>query len=239
MKRLLLFSIVMLCNSLSVLAQSYSIKGTVMDDKTNEPISRVNVIVRQSTDNSIVTYATTADNGTFSLHITCENLADYTLQVTCLGYEQQTLGLTDANYSIKLKEKSLELHGVTVKADKIRQNKDTTSYFVASFATTKDRTIGDVLTNMPGINVADNGKISYNGSPVNNLYIEGIDLFDGKYSLATNNISYENIARVEVIENHQAIKALQGTGIDMETAINLKLKDAAKSAWNGNLLGKG
>ena len=229
----------MLCNALSVLAQSYSIKGTVMDDKTNEPISRVNVIVRQSSDNSIVTYATTADNGTFSLHITCENLADYTLQVTCLGYEQQTLGLTDTNYSIRLKEKAFELQGVSVKANKIIQNKDTTSYFVASFATTKDRTIGDVLTNMPGINVADNGKISYNGNPINKFYVEGIDLFDGKYGLATNNISYENIARVEVIENHQAIKALQGTGIDTQTAINLKLKDGAKSAWNGNLLGKG
>ena len=239
MKRFLLFSVAVLCNTLSVLAQSYSIQGTVMDDKTNEPISRVNVIVRKSADNSIVTYATTADNGTFSLHISCEHLADYTLQVTCLGYEQQTLGLTDTSYSIRLKEKAFELHEVSVKADKIRQNKDTTSYFVAGFATTKDRTIGDVLTNMPGINVADNGKISYNGSPVNNLYIEGIDLFDGKYSLATSNISYENIARVEVIENHQAIKALQGTGIDTETAINLKLKEGAKSAWNGNLSGKG
>ena len=210
-----------------------------MDDKTNEPISGVNVIVRQSSDNSIVTYAATTDNGTFTLYISCEHLADYTLQVTCLGYEQQTLGLTDTNYSIKLKEKAFEMEKVSVKANKIIQHRDTTSYFVAGFATTKDRTIGDVLTNMPGINVADNGKISYNGSPVNKFYIEGIDLFDGKYSLATNNISYENIARVEVIENHQAIKALQGTGIDTQTAINLKLKDGAKSAWNGNLLGKG
>ena len=239
MKRFLLFSVAVLCNTLSVLAQSHSIKGTVMDDKTNEPVPRVNVIVRQSTDNSIVTYTTTADNGTFSLQISCDNLADYTLQVTCLGYEQQTIALTDTSYSIKLKEKAFVLEGVSVKADKIRQNNDTTSYFVAGFATTKDRTIGDVLTNMPGINVAENGKISYNGNPVNKFYIEGIDLFDGKYSLATNNISYENIARVEVLENHQAIKALQGTGIDTGTAINLKLKDGAKSAWNGNLLGKG
>lgn len=159
--------------------------------------------------------------------------------MTCLGYEQQTLKLKDDNYSIKLKEKNFELKEVSVKADRIIQNRDTTSYFVTNFATAKDRTIGDVLTNMPGINIAENGKISYNGSPINKFYVEGIDLFDGKYNLATNNISYENIARVEVIENHQAIKALQGTGVDTETAINLKLKDSAKSVWNGNLLGKG
>lgn len=213
--------------------------GTVVDSSTLEPITGVNVIVRHCTDNGIIAYTTTADNGTFSLQINHENLADYTLQVTCLGYEQQTLNLTDNNYSIKLKEKSFELQEVSIKADKIIQNRDTTSYFVANFATTKDRTIGDVLTNMPGINIAENGKISYNGSPINKFYVEGIDLFDGKYSLATNNISYENIARVEVIENHQAIKALQGTGVDTETAINLKLKDSAKSVWNGNLLSKG
>lgn len=240
MKKLPLFSIVVLCNTLSVFAQGHSINGTVMDGKTLEPIAGVNVIVRHCSDNGILTYATTADNGTFSLHISCDNLADYTLQVTCLGYEQQTLDLADTDYSIKLKEKAFELQEISVRAaDKIVQNRDTTSYFVAGFATAKDRTIGDVLTNMPGINVADNGKISYNGSPVNKFYIEGIELFDGKYSLATNNISYENIARVEVIENYQAIKALQGTGIDTETAINLKLKDGAKSAWNGNLLDKG
>ena len=239
MKKLVLFSVFVFCCTLSIFAQSHSIMGTVVDSSTLTPIAGVNVIVRHSTDNGIIAYTTTADNGTFSLQINHENLADYTLQVTCLGYEQQTLNLTDNNYAIKLKEKSFELQEVSIKADKIIQNRDTTSYFVANFATTKDRTIGDVLTNMPGINIAENGKISYNGSPINKFYVEGIDLFDGKYNLATNNISYENIARVEVIENHQAIKALQGTGVDTETAINLKLKDSAKSVWNGNLLGKG
>ena len=239
MKRLVLFSVIVLCSTLSIFAQSHSIMGTVVDNTTLEPISGINIIIRHRTDNSIIAYTTTTDNGVFSLHISSDNLADYILQVTCLGYEQQTFNLTENNYSIKLKEKNFELQEVSVTADKIVQNRDTTSYFVASFATMKDRSIGDVLTNMPGINVADNGKISYNGSPINKFYVEGIDLFDSKYGLATNNISYENIARVEVIENHQAIKALQGTGVDTETAINLKLKDSAKSAWNGNLLGKG
>ncbi len=239
MKRFLLFCISVLCNAMLVLAQSHSIEGTVMEDKTNNPIQGANVIIRHGSDNNIVAYTSTADNGSFSLRFSCNDLVGYTLQVTCLGYEQQTLKLTDTNYSIKLKEKTFVLGEVSVKADKITQNRDTTSYLVASFASAKDRTIGDVLANMPGINVAEGGKITYNGNPVNKFYIEGVDLFDGKYSLATNNISFDNVGRVEIIENHQAIKALQGTGVDMGTAINLKLKEGAKSAWNGNLLGKG
>lgn len=239
MKKLLSFSTLVLCNTLALFAQGHSIKGIVIDDRTLEPISGANVIVKHRTDNNIVTYTTTVDKGTFSLHIICKDLTEYSLHVTCLGFEQQILDLKGSDYSIRLKEKAFEIKEVSVRADKISQRQDTTSYFVAGFAQAKDRTIGDVLTNMPGIHVADNGSISYNGSPINRFYIEGIDLFDGKYSLATNNISYENIARVEIIENHQAIKALQGTGIDTGTAINLKLKDKAKSTWNGNLLGKG
>ena len=107
MKKLVLFSVFVFCCTLSIFAQSHSIMGTVVDSSTLEPITGVNVIVRHCTDNGIIAYTTTADNGTFSLQINHDNLADYTLQVTCLGYEQQTLNLTDNNYLIKLKRKEL------------------------------------------------------------------------------------------------------------------------------------
>lgn len=240
MNKFLLFSVVVLCNTLSVFAQYHDIKGIIQDNSTLKPIPGVNVVVRNKMDYSIVTYTTTTDDGTFSLQVNRINFAEHILHITCLGYEQHILELSvGQSYAIKLKEKAFELREISIKADKIIQCQDTTSYFVSGFATAKDRTIGDVLTNMPGINVAENGRISYNGNPINKFYIEGVDLLDGKYNLATNNISYENIARVEVIENHQAIKALQGTGLDTGTAINLKLKDGIKSSWNGNVLGKG
>lgn len=130
MKRLVLFSVFVFCCTLSIFAQSHSIMGTVVDSSTLEPITGVNVIVRHCTDTGIIAYTTTADNGTFSLQINHDNLADYTLQVTCLGYEQQTLNLTDNNYLIKLKEKSFELQEVSIKGDRIIQNKDTTSFLL-------------------------------------------------------------------------------------------------------------
>ena len=51
--------------------------------------------------------------------------------------------------------------------------------------------------------------------------------------MATDNISYEDVKSVEVMENHQPIKALEGIEYPEEAGINLKLKDDAKGRWVG------
>lgn len=240
MKKFLLFSVIVWYHTLSGFAQHEVLKGRVQDSKTLEPIVGATVVLKEGMDKKIIAYTTTSDNGTFSLQAPPSSGTNRFLQVNCLGYAGQTLEVkNNQEYIIRMEEKTFVLDEVSVKARKIIRNQDTTTYFVSGFVTGKDRTIGDVLTNMPGINIAENGRITYNGIPINKFYIEGIDLFDGKYNLATNNISHKNIARVEIIENHQPIRALRNSHLDTETAINLKLKDNAKSTWNGNMLGKG
>ena len=147
--------------------------------------------------------------------------------------------------------KNIELKEVTIKAQKIRQRGDTLVYSVATFAKDGDRSIGDVLKKMPGIQVAEDGKITYNGTPINKFYIDGKDLLQGRYGLATNGVEYKDVSSVEVMTNHQPVKALKNLSESEQAAINLKLKDGSKShlittinaavgtpsLWNGNLTG--
>jgi hypothetical protein len=58
---------------------------------------------------------------------------------------------------------------------------------VNSFSKEQDRSIGDVLKRMPGIEVLPDGKILYQGKAINKYYIEGLDLLEGKYNLANEN----------------------------------------------------
>ena len=51
---------------------------------------------------------------------------------------------------------------------------------------------------MPGINVDTKGKITYNGKEINKFYIEGQDLLEGKYGIATNGIPQQEVGTVEV-----------------------------------------
>ncbi|HUZ60525.1 MAG TPA: hypothetical protein VMU83_17270 [Hanamia sp.] len=87
-----------------------------------------------------------------------------------------------------------------------------------------DRVIGDVIKKLPGIEVSDNGLIKYNGKPINNFYIEGGNLLDDKYNIASNTIPADVVDKIQVIENNQNIKMLNGIVPTDRAAINITLK---------------
>jgi hypothetical protein len=41
---------------------------------------------------------------------------------------------------------------------------------------------------MSGIEILPDGKVLYQGKPINKYYIEGLDLLEGKYNLANKNL---------------------------------------------------
>ena len=76
---------------------------------------------------------------------------------------------------------------------------------MSKYATPADKNLSDVLKRLPGIKVEENGQIKYHGEPINKFYIDGSDFMDGRYGLATENISPSDVASVDVLENHQPV----------------------------------
>ena len=131
--------------------------------------------------------------------------------------------------------KTLNLQEVEVKAKKIRQSNDTVTYNASTYISKDDKVLEDLLRKMPGISVSSDGQISYNGKWISDFYIEGSDLLGGRYTIATTNINADDIATVQVMENHQEAKVLQGRMRGDSPAINIKLKNSAKGAWASTL----
>jgi len=102
---------------------------------------------------------------------------------------------------------------------------------VGSFLDETDRSIGDVLKKLPGIQVLSSGQILYQNKPISKFYVEGLDLLKGRYGIATQNVEAKNVAAVQILENHQPIKALKDMEIPSTAAINLKLKQSALGAF--------
>lgn len=73
--------------------------------------------------------------------------------------------------------------------------------------------------------------ITYKGKPINKFYIENMDALQGRYGIATNNISASDIATVQVLENHQPIKALEQSNPSDYAAINLILRSGVKGVF--------
>lgn len=223
--------ILLLCN-FTMVAQSV-VKGVVLT-ADGKGVDLANIVAVQSdSPNTILASAYTAENGGFSL--TIDNVCD-SLILKASGMEISPNAITIPNrsdhYNIIVEEKAIELREVVVKAKKIYSQGDTINYNVASIISQSDQSVADVLRKMPGITVSDAGQISYQGKPIKNLYIEGLDLMKGHYGIATNNIDPDNIASVQVLENHQDIKALRGLRPEEQASINLRLKEGVKGVFN-------
>lgn len=235
MRKLYFFLVIIfiLCTSFAV-AQNTIISGKVTDIVTGEHIPGVMVIMKKADSNAIYKYAVTSNDGVFEIKTT-EFPQDYTLKFSMMGYETKIIAIKDKQsvYNVQLSEKETQLKEVIIKAPSIRQYGDTITYQVSRFANEQDKSLADVLKKMPGIEIVKNGQIRYNGIPINKFYIEGEDMLGNRYGLATENIQQKDVASIEVMENHQPIKALEDMSFSQNPAINIKLRNDAKSRWVG------
>ena len=229
MKRIVTY-LIFLAVAVSAVAQ-VNVSGIVVDKESNESLTGASVIVKGA-DGKIKKYATSKGDGGFAMSL--PSVAGCRLEVSMMSFAKKIIPLDSISFPITvyMEPGTTLLKEVTVKADRIREQGDTITYNVGSFAQQQDRTIGDVLKRMPGINVESSGKIQYQGEDINKFYIEGSDLLGGKYGIATNGISHEDVGAVEVMENHQPMQVLSGISFSDKAAINLKLKNKAKATWS-------
>ena len=239
MKKRQLIIIILTLMALVAHAQKTVIEGTVLDAQGK--IVEAYVTVAPKGTGYILGFADTDAKGHYKLECTTQaDSVTVTASGLAIGNQVKIVANRSQRVDFRVKEKTVQLKEVSVRAQKIRQNGDTLNYLVGAYQQQGDRVIGDVLKRMPGIEVADNGGIKYNGKSIKKFYVEEMDLLQGRYGLATNNINASDVATVQVLENHQPVKMLQGKELTDDVAINLKLKDSAKGTVAVNtMLGGG
>ena len=227
--------IILLCFSLAVSlflpAQSSAVfSGRVVDTSENGMYG-VNIVAYNESGRQLC-YAISDAEGYFTLK-PVGGIAY--VRFSFLGYETQTVKYNPAvnKVVVRMKETSFHLREVAVKAERISERGDTLTYSVAGFKQIQDRSIADVIRKMPGLEVKPNGSISYQGKSINHFYIEGLELMGSQYAQASNNISADKVESVQVLENHQAVRSLRDIEFSDKAALNIVLKDDAKSVWTG------
>src|SRR5690606_18542203 len=226
--------------TISLSAQSIKVKGTIKDSIGN-PLEFANVIASIKATGATESYGITNHEGRYQLDLPKGNT--YILRASFLGYEtvEKTVNVPndaeniDLNFILNPQENQLDdveivyEMPVTVKGDTIAYNAD-------SFTTGDERTLGDVIKNLPGVEVSEDGEIQVEGKTVQKVMVEGKDFFDGDSKLATKNIPADAVDKVEVLRNYNQVDQMRGLGNDMDnTAINIKLKEGKKNFWFGEV----
>lgn len=243
-----LFCLCLTCGQAIGLRAQQLVRGIVTDER-NEPLPSVVLRVYAAAQDggtagdSLLAYTFSNEKGEYAVKLPdARRVARARLVFSMLGFrkEVKTIANAAAYYHIRMAEESIVLKDVVVKAPPISSVGDTLVYNVAAFSTTADRTIEDVIRKLPGIEISPGGSISYKGEPINRFYIEGMDLLNGRYGLATKSISPADIASVSIYENHQPQKVLRGIEFSDKAALNLTLKNKKMLKPVGNaLLGGG
>lgn len=207
-------------------SQSFTIKGEVKDS-LDHPISFTSIILSDSKEeNNIIAYGNSNENGNYniafktsldSLWISCRHIS-YKTVLKKISAQSQTVNFI-------LHEAPDQLKEIAVKAKKNFTVKgDTISYHVDNIKKEKDYTIEEVISRIPGIKVEENGQIKYNGKPISHLYINGLDLLEGGYNVATRGIPASAVKDIDVMRKHNHSRIDIGKTESDNVALNLKIK---------------
>ena len=204
------------------------IKGYVEDSLTHNRLANVSITLLRN--GKPLKFTRTKEDGTFVLPI-AEKQANDRLQATFMGYKKTKTAISSGKETvISMASTAFVLKEVQVKGSRIT-GRDTISFDLTRFANERDNSLKDVLKKLPGVDIEKNGRINYNGKPINRFTVEGLDLTGGKYNQLEENIKAKDVKKAEVIEHDQPIKALQNKTFTDNVAMNIALKDSARDKF--------
>ncbi len=216
------------------------ITGTVTDAATRQPVAGV-VVKLTDAEGNLAAYSTTDGKGAYAILRKSAPEAGSRLVFSMLGYATRQIapdGWAEPIDAV-METAATTIREVVVKAPRISMQGDTISYNARAFTDTDDKTLSDILKKMPGIEIEESGRVKYQGESINKLYIDGVDMLGDRYSLATKNISPQDIKGVDVMENHQPKKILRDMEFSEKAALNIRMDSRVKNRWSGSAAAAG
>jgi outer membrane receptor protein involved in Fe transport len=218
----------------TLLENSGSISGKVIDKKTSEPLPYVNIVVKK--ENKVITGGITSDKGTFLIKNL--ELKDYVVEIQFIGYKtiSKTAKLTEnssINFNtIAIEEDVIQLKGVEIISERstIEQKIDRKVINVGKDLTTAGATASEIMNNIPSVNVDQDGKISLRGNENVRVLVDGRPSNIDAAQLLKQ-IPSTSIKKIELITNPSAKYNPEG----MSGIINIVLNKNASDGFNASI----
>lgn len=207
------------------LGQPAQFKAVVLNEE-NKAVANVSVTAKQN--NLIKTYAVTDNKGVFSLMLVTGQ--KYLLQLSCVGYKKfETELIVPENpkpqtFIITKQVNTIDTVKITAKRGYYERG-DTIFYNTDVYKRNNENNLKDLLNNLPGVEVNQQGRITVDGQQVSKVLIDGKDLTGDDYEKIVNNLSPHALDQVQVLRKYKdPFKLSQSFVGDTEVAINLTFK---------------
>ncbi len=219
---------------------SANVSGLLKNASDKTSISFANITLKSDKDSSFVSGTISGENGRFTLSDV--KPGTYVLQVSGAGFiplqQKLIIGTLNQFYDLgvlELKQNTVSLKEITIsgKPQEVNEKMDKKSFAVADNIAQSGGSVLQVLKNLPGITVNQEGKVELRGSDKVAVLIDGkqtaITGFGNQTGL--DNLPASNIERIEIINNPSSKYDANGNaGI-----INIIYKKTKQEGFNGKV----
>ena len=131
-----------------------------------------------------------------------------------------------------------ELPGIVIRRNQpmARSSGDTLKFDATRYLKPEAFRLEDLVKNIPGFRVDDNGRIYFNGKEINRIMIDGDDLAGEHYKLLSRNLKALMVDSLQVIQGHEKNRLMQTFSNQDAVAINLIIKKSWIGKTSGNLM---
>ena len=259
-KKSSLFFLLFLCAVLSVHAQSLVV-GTVQDAFLKTPLPRAKVSLLLAADSTVVTDSiplrvNKREDGTirsaeFWLQMekkTCR----YLLRASLEGYEDAWMPLSidagnDGAWMMdeplqlrKMREQTMKEVVVTATRVKMYHKGDTLVYDATAFKLPDGSMLDDLIRQMPGVTMNDDGEIFVNGRKVDELLLGARSFMRGNKKVLLENLPYFTVKNIKVYDKQSDISEALGFDVgERRYVMDVNLKQEYRVGCIANIEGAG
>jgi hypothetical protein len=210
-------------------AQTIHIK---IKDNTNKPHENVNVQLIKN--GKTIDFKKANDTGQCIFQLYEKGV--FSLKFTSVFFKTKIVEINtseQSDFEIVLDPQVQEIQEVEIKSrpNIAKAKEDTISFNLKAVRDGTERTTEDLIKKLPGLDISDNGKVTYKGNTVGQVLVEGNEFFGRNHKIATQNLSADMIDGIDLWQNFTTLNGNQSS------ALNLKLKEEYKGKITGNIEG--
>ena len=199
-------------------ASTVNVRGSVMESERFEPLAGASVRLF-SADSVMVCGNSTGADGQFLLPGVPQGR--YVMKVTFVGFRPQqfSLDLTKKKGNHKTPDILLR-ENATVMAEAVVEGQmpemvvveDTVAYNADAFKLPEGAMVEELLKKLPGVEVDENGKMTWNGKSISRILVDGKRFFAGNQDMLLKNIPADMIEKIKAYDKQSDLERF--TGID-------------------------
>lgn len=229
------------------LSAQREVKGHAYDKDTRKPLPAANVLLYTAERSVLTAQGITDESGNFTLNKI--PMGNYRLTISFMGYDAATSLIIISEKSGKtfqvdlrnsgLQRNPIKLNSIHVKVNKSAFNirKDTVEFSAGDFPTAENASLRSLLNKLPGITIDAEGNLSFQGTAIKTILVNGRPLFQNNNGAENNTKKITQTLLADIVDKIQVIdrKRVDGLieGSKDEKVINISVKKEYKKGLNG------